>query len=39
MRQGWVIFSMEDSGELIKPQGQRSLREEMREDAFKRSPR
>jgi hypothetical protein len=38
MRQGWVIFSIEVFGELVKSLGQVSLREEVREDAFKRSP-
>jgi hypothetical protein len=34
MRQGWVIFSMEDSGELIKPLGEISLREEVQKDTL-----
>jgi hypothetical protein len=39
MRQGWIIFSKEVLGELVKPLGMCGLREKVREDAFKHSPR
>jgi hypothetical protein len=39
MRQGWIILSKEGLDELVKSLGLCGLREKVREDASKRSPR